>query len=299
MQPDLTLSIISADNLDLLLPCLQSVFESTRDITLEVYVVDNASNDGTAAAVQAEFPQVAVIRNETRQGFSTNNNLVLHRGRGRYLMLLNDDTVVLEGTLDRMVHFMDAHPEVGASGSFLLNPDGSFQPAFSYFPHPLIEALWPAANWSYRSARKATAPFKVDSVCGASMLVRRQAIEQVGPLDIAFDPIYSEEVDWCYRIEQAGWQIYSLPSARIIHYGGQTMNRIVLRKYELLLSHKMLFFRKHVGQGAANVYRATLALSTAAKAIWWSAAGMLQRDRQVARERRHLHWHLLGHILSL
>ena len=103
MRPDLTLSIISSDNLDLLLPCLRSVFENTHHITLEVYVVDNASADDGAAAVKAAFPRVQVVCNEVRQGFSTNNNIALRQGQGRYLMLLNDDTRVLNGALDCLV----------------------------------------------------------------------------------------------------------------------------------------------------------------------------------------------------
>lgn len=299
MQPDLTISIISADNQNLLLPCLRSVFESTHNITLEVYLVDNASSDNTASAVKTAFSQVIVVRNEVRQGFSTNNNMVLRRGQGRYLMLLNDDTLILDGALDRIVEFMDSHPQAGAVGTFLINPDGSFQPGFARFPHPFVEALYAATNWSYRSARQVAGPFEVDSVCGAAMVVRREAIEQVGLLDTAFDPIYSEEVDWCYRIKQAGWQIYALPGARIIHYGGQTMNRVMPRKYELLLSHKMLFFRKHRGERAASLYRAILGLSTAVKLAWWALITLLQGGRQASRERIQLHWYLLKRIPSL
>ncbi|MCL4294791.1 MAG: glycosyltransferase family 2 protein [Anaerolineae bacterium] len=299
MPPDLTISIISANNLELLLPCLHSVFENTHKVTLEVYVVDNASTDNTAVTVKAMFPQVKVIRNEIRQGFSTNNNMVLGSGRGRYLMLLNDDTVVLDKALDHMVEFMDTHPQAGAAGSFLLNPDGSFQPAFSRFPNPFIEGIWAATNWSYQSARQATEPFEVDSVCGAAMLVRRQIIEQVGVLDIAFDPIYSEEVDWCYRIKHAGWQIYALPHARIIHYGSQTMNRVMPHKYELLLSHKRLFFCKYWGASAARIYTAALTLSTIVKLAWWLFVALLQKSSLAAKERMKLHWYLLKHIPSL
>jgi len=299
MQPDLTVSIVSADNLDLLLPCLRSVFENTHKISLDVYVVDNASTDSIAEAVQTAFPQVTVIRNGVRQGFSTNNNLVLSQGRGRYLMLLNDDTLILDGALDRMVKFMDAHPRAGAVGSFLLNPDGSFQSAFARFPHPIVEALWPVLNWYHRTVRYVNQPFEVDSVHGASMLVRREVTDQVGLLDTAFDPIYSEEVDWCYRIKQAGWQIYTLPQTQVIHYGGQTMNRIMPRKYELLLSHRVLYFRKHAGRGAAEAYRMTLGLSTVAKLAWWTLVGLLQRDRQVIQEKRQLHWYILKRLSSL
>jgi GT2 family glycosyltransferase len=273
------------------------VFENTHDTTLEVYLVDNASADGTAAAVQAEFPSVHVIHNETRLGFSTNNNLVLRRGQGRYLMLLNDDTLVLDGALDRLVEFMDAHPEAGAVGSFLLNEDGSVQPAFAPFPHPLWEGLLPATHAAFPRAKRAgKEPIDVDSVCGAAMLVRRQVVDQVGVLDTAFDPIYSEEVDWCYRIKQASWRIYALPRSRIIHYGGQTMNRMMPRKYELLLSHKMLFFSRHTGKRAANLYRTVLTLSTVAKLAWWTIAGKLARDRQRAEAKMQLHRHILHRI---
>jgi len=299
MQPDLTISIISADNLDLLLPCLRSVFDHTHNITMEVFVVDNASTDGSASVVKATFPQITVIRNKVSRGFSTNNNLVLNQGIGRYLMLLNDDTLVLDGALDRMVEFLDTHPQAGAVGGFLLNADGSFQPAFARFPHPFTEALWPATNWSYRSARQATDPHKVDSVCGAAMLVRRQIIDQVGVLDTAFDPIYSEEVDWCYRIVQAGWQIYVLPQARIIHYGGQTMNRSLSHKYELLLSHKALFFRKHMGAISAGIYKVILGLSTSIKLIWWILVTLIKRGHRDSKERMNLQWYLLNRIPSI
>lgn len=299
MRPDLTISVISTDNLDLLRPCLRSVFESTQRLSLEVYLVDNASADGTAAAVEAEFPQVRILRNEERRGFSTNNNMVLRRGHGRYVMLLNDDTLVLEGALDRMVTFMDAHPEAGAVGAFLQNPDGSFQPSFAKFPRPLTEGLWPVAGWSHRLIPTAEDPIEVDSVCGAAMLVRREVAEQVGHLDEDFDPIYSEEVDWCYRIKQAGWRIYACPQAQVVHYGSQTMNRAVPRKYELLLSHKMLFFHKHGGSRAAAAYRTSLFLSTAVKLMWWAAASILPGDRQARRERVRLQWHLLRRIPAL
>jgi len=299
MQPDLTVSIISSDNLNLLLPCLRSAFEGTHEISLEVYVVDNASMDNTTEVVKATFPQVTVIRNEVRQGFSTNNNMVLHQGRGRYLMLLNDDTMIQDSALDHMVEFMDAQPRAGAVGGFLLNPDGSSQPAFARFPHPMVEAVWPVLNWYHHTVEQADHPFEVDSVHGAAMLVRRGVINRVGLLDTAFDPIYSEEVDWCYRIKQAGWQIYTHPQARIIHYGGQTMNRIMPRKYELLLSHRMLYFRKHAGRWAADVYRVTLGLSTAVKLVCWTLIDVLQGDRQAIKEKRKLHWYILKRLPSL
>ena len=249
-RPDLTISIISADNLALLLPCLRSVFENTHRITLEVFVVDNASGDGTAAAVQAEFPQVKVIRNATRLGFSTNNNLVLRQGQGRYLMLLNDDTVVQDDAFDVLVEFADLHPDAAAFGAWLLNLDGTYQQSFSAFPRPLIEPIYSASHLASRRPRPST-PFAVDVVSGACLMVRRNVVEDVGVLDTAFDPIYSEEVDWCYRIKQSGYKIYVVPDARVIHYGSYTMNRTMVRKLDLLYGHKTLYFRKHYGPWGA------------------------------------------------
>lgn len=295
MSPDLTISII-ADNVKLVIPCLQSVFEQTQRATLEVFLVDNASPDRTGDAVKAAFPQVEIICNETRLGFSTNNNLALQRGTGRYLMLLNDDTIIKDGALDRVVAFLDTHPEAGSAGCYLLNPDGSFQAAFARFPNPVVEGLWPATLWS-KEAPLDSAPYEVDSVCGAALIVRREAADQVGLLDTHFDPIYSEEVDWCYRIKQAGWKIYTLPAAQVVHYGSVTMNRAVPRRYELLLSHKVLYFRKNKGRLAANVYRGLLLCSTSGKVAVWTVKNAVRPSEQ-AREKRDLHRYILGRIAS-
>ena len=162
--------------------------------------------------------------------FHPTTTCILGQGHGRHLMLLNDDTVILDDALRTMVRFLDDHPDAGAVGASLQNGDGSFQAA-RLFPHPVLEGILPATNW-VRPPSNAD-PLQVDSVCGAALMVRREIIEQVGVLDTRFDPIYSEEVDWCYRIKKAGWKIYSLPDAKVIHYGSQTMNRAVPRKYEL------------------------------------------------------------------
>lgn len=291
MLPDLTISIISADNLDLLLPCLRSIFEQTHQITLEVYVVDNASTDNTAAAVQVEFPQVQLIKNETRLGFSTNNNIVLERGQGRYLMLLNDDTLILDGALDTLVNFANGHPDAAVMGSWLLNPDLSYQQAYAKFPHPLIEPILSSSYWAALKAdKKAQNSFEVDIVSGAALLVRKEILDVVGKLDPSFDPIYSEEFDWCYRIKKAGYKIYIVPESQIIHYGSQTMNRTVLRKFNLMYKHKALFFEKHHGKLAAHNFRMLLALISVTKACFYQVISVIEGVS--AKERAALHWHI-------
>jgi hypothetical protein len=272
------------------------VFGSTHTVSLEVFLVDNASADGTRAAVEAEFPQVKVIRNAARLGFSTNNNLVLRQGQGRYQMLLNDDTLLLDDALDLMVWFMDELPGAGAAGAFLLNADHSPQLSISRFPHPLWEAFWPTRNRYGRQSLASVEPLEVDCVSGAAMMVRRQVIEEVGGLDTQFDPIYSEEIDWCFRINQAGWRIYAIPGARIVHYGGQTMNKVVFQKYRLLFAHKALFFRKHRGAGAAAVYRAALIFVQLGKLGWWAGRGIVRKGDS---DRIKLHWRLLRQSFAI
>lgn len=296
MQPDLTLSVISADNLELLLPCLRSVFESTHRVSLDVFVVDNASTDGMANAVAAEFPQIKVIRNAARLGFSTNNNLVLCQGQGRYLMLLNDDTVVLDGAFDALVDFADRSPDVAALGPWLLNPDGTYQQSFAAFPHPLLEPFVSASQLASRHPPPTT-PFAVDIVSGACLMVRRSIVKEVGVLDTSFDPIYSEEFDWCYRIKRAGYRIFVVPQARVVHYGSYTMNRTLLRKLELLHGHKVLYFRKHYGFWEAWAYKMLLAVVSVFKGGVLSLVSCC--GKADAREKAALQWHLARRALRL
>jgi len=297
-QPDVTVSLICTDNLALLKLCLASLVEATHTLDLEIYVVDNASARPFDKVIRRAFAHVTVMRNTELLGFSTNNNLVLNRASGRYFMLLNDDTRILDGALDEMVRFMDCHPDCGVTGAHLLNPDQSFQPYYAVFPNPIIEAIWPASAWTHRIRKGGDGPFEVDSVCGAAMLIRREAIAQVGPLDTDFDPIYSEEIEWCYRIKRAGWKIYAIPAARIIHHGSYTMNQAVPRKYELLLSHKALYFDKHAQPWGKPVYQMALWATTMLKAMWWSARAVVNPGSTYVREKQELHRQLLGRIRS-
>lgn len=291
MRPDLSISIINTNNREITLNCLRSVFANTTRATLEVFVVDNASKDGSAEAIRAEFPQVKLICNETRLGFSTNNNLVLTQARGRHLMLLNDDTLILPEALDHMVAYLDAHPEVGAVGGYLLNPDMTFQGGYDYDLHPVHEALRPLSDWlGRRTIREQSAPVEVDWVCGACMAVRREVIERVGLLDTAFDPLYTEEADWCYRIRQAGWHVILLPQARVIHLGGQTMNRTPLHKVEILRRHQALYFRKHHGTFSVLTFKILLCLVSFTKLSAWLLRWVL--DPEQARERINTHWYI-------
>jgi GT2 family glycosyltransferase len=222
--------------------------------------------------------------------------MVLRKGRGRYLMLLNDDTLVNNGALEKLVSFMDDHDDAAAVGAILLNVDGSQQLSFADFPRPISEAVWPVVTRAPYVIGRHSEPFEVDSICGAAMLVRREILDDVGLLDPDYDPIYSEEVDWCFRIKAGGGKIFMHPAARIIHYGSQTMDRVVPQKYELLLAHKYLFFKKHYGARSAVIYKTTLLATTAIKFLWWSLAGIVKPMTESRQSRAELHRYLLRQI---
>jgi GT2 family glycosyltransferase len=296
MPPDITISIINTNNREVVLQCLASVYETAEDLDLEVIVVNNACTDGSTEAIRARFPQVKIIENSQMLGFSTNNNLAFAQATGRYLMLLNDDTVTLPGALVSMVQYMDAHPEAAAIGSRLLNPDRSPQISAGPFPHPILEAFLPLTLRWLVPNESPNETVEVDWVCGASMLVRNEVVRKVGLLDEAFNPIYSEETDWCFRIKEQGGRIFLLPQAEIIHIGGQTMNRNPVRRVELLRKHQALYFLKHHGIGTKYVFLGCLWLTSLLKLISWFILFPIKRDR--ARAEISVHWHMVLHAIG-
>ncbi|MGQ9840674.1 MAG: glycosyltransferase family 2 protein [Anaerolineae bacterium] len=217
--------------------------------TTEIIVVDNASTDGSAEMVAAEFPAVRLIRNATNVGYARGNNIGIAASTGRYVLLLNSDTVVPPGALEALVAFMDAHPQAAACSPRLLQPNGTPQPyAFGCDPTPgyllrrgLARALFrrPLHNWAVAE------PIRADWVSGACLLVRRAAIEQVGGLDEAMF-MYFEDNDWCRRMRLAGWQVWYVPTVAITHIGGAGLkqNPAARQAYYRSLAY---FYRKHYG----------------------------------------------------
>lgn len=276
--PDLTISIVNSNNRAMLERCLRSIQASRHAVTYELIVVDNASTDGSVEMLRREFPQVLVLENKERKGFSANHNRALERGTGRYVLILNDDTEIEPDCFERMVAFMDAHPEAGACGAKLLNPDGSLQRTANRFPtltFGIFEALgldgrFPNnpvqrhsvyAEWDRASTRE------VDAVSGAALLVRREAMAQAGPLDPNYF-LYSEEVDWCYRLHKHGWKIYYVADARVIHYGGQsTAARAPKKFHDIYWDSFLYYYKKHFGTPAYLLVRALLAMRLSARQL--------------------------------
>lgn len=262
--PDLSVIIVNWNTRQLLLDCLRSLV--TSHLQLEVFVVDNASSDNSVAAVRANFPDVRVIENVVNRGFAAANNQAISQSRGRYVLLLNSDTVVLTGALERLVAFADAHPTVGVVGAQLLNGDGTLQPSWAAFPSLLSELLGKNLRSRRPYAKIAGGmAYAVDWVGGAALLTRRAAIEQAGLLDEHYF-MYSEETDWCYRIKQCGWEICYLPTASVVHFGGQSSRQASLRMKTELYRSKLRFFEQHYGVLRRNLLLLLLHGSIAGKA---------------------------------
>jgi hypothetical protein len=296
-QPDISISIVNTNNREVVLQCLASVFETSGDLDLEVIVVNNACTDGSTQAIATRYPQVRLIEHSQMLGFSTNNNLAFAQACGRYLMLLNDDTIVQPGAFQAMVAFMDSHPEAGVVGALLLNADGSFQKCYDHNPHPLYDGLQPLSEYLFPLPISHGQPLEVASVSGACMMIQAQVAKKIGYLDTRFDPLYSEEVDWCFRIWKAGWKIYHLPDARVVHLGGATMNRLPVKRYERIFEKKALFFRKHYGSGVVCLYKISLFSINLAKSFVWAALWLFRNEN--AKQELKIHWNMVMRSLFL
>ena len=253
---DLSIIIVNYNTSKLIIQALNSVYKNSKNINFEIIVVDNASKDDSVEMIKKHFPQVILIQNNENLGFSKANNIAIKRSIGEYILLLNSDTIVMEDTLEKMIKYMNDNPDVGASGCKVVLPDGSLDKACKRsFPTPQnalynalkLDRLFPQSkvfgeyNLTYLDENEI---HDVDCLVGAFMMVRREVIEQVGLLDEDFF-MYGEDIDWCYRIKQAGWRIVYYPKTKIIHYkGGSSKKKNTKIIYEF---HKAmyLFFEKH------------------------------------------------------
>ena len=248
----LSVIIVSWNTKEFLLRCLGSVRQTVKGMEAEVFVVDNGSTDGSGAAVRERFPEVGLIENPMNVGFAKANNQALSRTRAKYSLLLNPDTQVKEEAIERLISFMEAHSEAGVAGGQLLNSDGSKQNAIANFPSLATELLnknflrWIFPNRFPGKERNDPDPIEVDSVIGAGMLVRREAMEQVGLLDEDYF-LFLEETDWCYRMKKAGWKIYFVPQAEIYHFQGRSAVREKKRARVEYYRSRSIFFKKNRG----------------------------------------------------
>jgi GT2 family glycosyltransferase len=267
---DLSVIIANWNTRELLAGCLESVRENVSTFersNVETFVVDNASADGSAAMVRERFPWVRLIENAENVGFARANNQAIRLATGRYLLLLNSDTVLHPGALAALTGFMETHPGAGAAGGRLLNPDGSLQesctpmltPEREFWRLLFLDPLWPRASYSMRRWHTAS-PRPVEVIKGACLLLRRQALDEVGLLDESYF-LYTEEVDLCYRLAQAGWTCWWAPAAVVTHYGAASTRQVAEAMYVQLYRSKAQFYRKFGGAARARRFKRYLAIA--------------------------------------
>jgi hypothetical protein len=246
---DLSVSIVNTNSRELLLACL----ETLRGASAEVVVLDNASEDGSAEAVRERFPDVRVIAQELRAGFGANHNAVIRSTEGRYVYVLNEDTTAGDWAFEQIVAYLDANPRVAALGPRLVYPDGRLQDSAWRFPTPLVSAvgLLTLGKLGVKQSH-GDEPGPVDWVMGAALVLRREALAEVGLFDEEFF-LYSEEVDLQFRLRQAGWEVHYLPSATVVHHESQFSAEIPERRINEMWRSRHRYWRKHHGRAGARV----------------------------------------------
>jgi len=260
----LAIVIVSWNTCDLLNSCLRSLKEEVKNFRfgaehIAVYVVDNHSGDRSPDMVAKEHPWVILRRNPDNKGFARANNQVLQTVHAPFILLLNPDTELLPGTLDQLIGFLENHPHACAVAPQLLNSDGTIQRSCREFPtftgmlyellgfsrlFPNIEVFrtYKMLDWNHDDERQ------VDQPEGACLLIRKEALDEIGTLDEGYFMLF-EEVDWCYRAKQAGWEIWFTPQAQVIHHYGRSIKQAKARM--ILSSHRGMyrFWFKHYRRG--------------------------------------------------
>ena len=229
---DVSIVIVSFNTKEVTRQCLEHVQKHAAVVPHEVLVVDNASEDGSADMVAAEFPRVHLIRQNENRGFAGGNNPAMEIARGRYILLLNSDAFLAEGVLEKTIHHLDEHPNIGVLGCKLTDPDGTLQPSARMLPGPLnkilhitgLAAHFPKSKFFGRidyTWWDHSEPRSVGWVVGAYFLIRRETMEDIGVLDDRYF-LYFEEIDYCLSARRAGWDVVFYPYASVIHLGGQS-----------------------------------------------------------------------------
>jgi len=234
---ELSVIIVSFNTRELLKKCLASIKNA------EIIVVDNASQDGSVEMVKKEFPAVKLIVNQKNLGFAKANNQALRQSQGDYFLLLNPDTQVKAGAIDKLLDFASSHPESGIIGPTLLNSNGSIQPSVYHFPSlwRAIKEYWLGQKDAYEKYAITTSEaVVVDAVVGAVMLIPKKVVDKIGLLNEQFF-MYFEDLDYCRRVNQAGLKVYYLPKAEVVHHHGQSTVKVGSLAYHYLSESSKIY----------------------------------------------------------
>jgi GT2 family glycosyltransferase len=260
----LSIVLVNYNTEKLLRRCQETVYAGANGTPHDIWVVDNSSRDSSVAMLKSLFPMVKVIQNPSNVGFSRANNVVISQSRSDYILLLNPDTLIIGDAIERVVKFMKEHPEVGIAGCKVLNRDGTLQlacrrsiptPEVAFYRVTGLSKLFPRSrvmakyNMTYESPDRT---HEVDAVSGAFLMIRRNVVDEIGPLDERFF-MYGEELDWCLRAKRAGWSVMYYPEAQIVHYKGES-TKYNSRKAAIEFHRAMyLFHRKHFARDYSPV----------------------------------------------
>ena len=272
-QCDLSVVIVSYNTREILHRCFQALKEASAGLTLEIFVVDNASRDGSVEMLGEQYPEVNVIASAVNLGFGAANNRALVEATGRYIILLNSDAFLRPDALRLSIQHMDENPEIGLGGARLIGPDEAWQPSARCFPSVLNDFLslsglstrYPKSRFFGRADRTWSdhmQPAEVDWVPGAYSIIRPKALQDVGIFDEGFF-LYYEEVDLCRRIKEKGYKILYWPDVVVVHLGGEsskTVTQAVMSRSGSQLTlwrmrSEFLYYRKHHGFGAYLAYQ--------------------------------------------
>ena len=298
---DMSIVLVCWNNKAYLDPCLKSLYEGGLKSSFDVVVVDNGSTDGSQQMLAEKYPDVMLIQNEGNVGLGKASNQGIEATNGRYILLLNNDTLVNGPALDVLVEYLDAHPEAGATAGKLLNPDGSFQSGFAPFSTLLEEflivthigeLLW-AGYPSHGDANEIKETGWMSSAC---LLVRRAALDQIGLLDEGYF-IYGDEADLQYRLNKAGWKVVFLPNSSIIHFGGRSMDRWKRRK--MVYRGKMMFYKKNYGFFSTLLLRLMFFVMSLLKLLVWCVGFFIPSRNDQAKKELRSNLDVMGLCLKL
>ncbi len=308
----LTVVVVTWNSSEPLATCLHALQTDWVEIPSELFIVDNASVDGSADVARQIAPWAQIIKNQNNRGFAAATNQALVKARGRYVALLNPDAEVLDHALTSLVRYMDSMPDVGAAGPMILTLSGEvdFRCARRFptlwtefcevsgltrrFPRHRLFSGAPMGHWDHRDPRD------VDALSGACMVIRREALDRVGLLDESFF-MYSEDTELCFRLKQAGWRIVYWPQARIRHWGGYSASQVQDAMGVEALRSTNYLFRKCYGIVPAVAHRLMVTIVTMGKLVvfamrWLATVNSEQRARFV--HKLMLHWQVLRWALG-
>lgn len=311
---DVSIVIVNWNTRDITRNCLRSIYQTAGDVTFEIILVDNDSGDGSAEMVETEFPAVRLVRNSRNVGFAAANNQGIAVAQGRYVLLLNSDTIVKDGAISKAMAFADANPQVGMVGCQTRCPNGAIQYNCYLFPSLLNLALsltqlqvlfwhnrffgrYRMGWWDYKSVRE------VDGIAGCFMLARKSAIDEVGPMCEEYF-MYSEDTDWCWRFRRAGWKVMYTPEAVIIHLGGCSSSQAATDMHLMERRSLLIFLEKKSGRHVRWIANMMFCAATLGRFVLLSlqraAGGRLGTSAKVkwSKTAAALRFHLPGLLLK-